>query len=76
MPPVKTAPTTPATNGYYVYSEIFQKLARGYHFFVNAQAYKDDMKIGHADNLKFGVGMMAFPLARVEARIDRHLHRL
>jgi hypothetical protein len=59
-----------AKNGYYIYSELIQKVARGYHVFLTGQAYKDDMVASRPDNIKLEVGLLAFPLARVETRLE------
>ncbi len=58
------------TNGYYLHSEAMQKMFRGYHVFVSGQAYKEDMIASEADNFKLAVGMLIFPMARTEFRID------
>ncbi len=68
---IKNTPERGAgTNGYYVYSEAIQKMARGYHVFVSGQAYKEDMVAEEADNFKLAVGMLIFPMARTEFRFD------
>jgi hypothetical protein len=68
---IKNTPeNSAATNGYYVYSEIFHKIARGYHLFLVGQAYKDDMVGSRPDNLKFGFGTLMFPMARAELRLE------
>lgn len=56
--------------GYYLYSEAIQKIKRGYHLFVVGQAYKDRIDSNKADNFRGGFGLLAFPLARVEFRIE------
>ena len=56
--------------GYYMYSEAMQKVKRGYHIFVSAQAFKDDMVGTRPDTLKFGGGLLAFPRQRWEFRIE------
>ncbi len=56
--------------GYYVYSEAHQRVKRGYHVFVTGQAYKQDLSSDAADNLKFGFGLLAFPMQRIEFRIE------
>ncbi|MCC6138863.1 MAG: hypothetical protein IT287_09530 [Bdellovibrionaceae bacterium] len=59
-----------ATKGYYVYSEAIQKMIRGYHIFVTGQAYKNDMTGSGTDMLRMGAGLLAFPMARFEWRIE------
>jgi hypothetical protein len=59
-----------ATNGYYIYSEGIQKVARGYHITVTGQSYKADMVSAQPDSVKLGVGVLAFPMARTEFRFD------
>lgn len=56
--------------GYFFYSEAMQKVARGYHLFVSAQAYKADLSGNKADNLKFGAGFLIFPFQRMEWRLE------
>lgn len=59
-----------ATNGYYIFSEAIQKIVRGYHAFITGQAYKSDLTSLQDDRLKFGAGVLAFPMARTELRIE------
>ncbi len=59
-----------ATSGYYVFSEAHQRVKRGYHLFVTGQAYKQDTTSVLSDNLKFGFGLLAFPMQRLELRIE------
>lgn len=59
-----------STKGYYLYSEAMQKIVRGYHAFVAGQAFKRDFSTSTADTIKFGTGLLAFPMARLEARIE------
>lgn len=59
-----------STLGYYVYTEAHQRVKRGYHVFVTGQAYKPDMTGLQADNIKFGFGLLAFPMQRLEFRIE------
>lgn len=59
-----------ARQGYYIYSEAIQKVVRGYHLFVTAQGYKDDMTGARPDNMKLGAGLLAFPLQRLECRLE------
>jgi len=61
---------TAKTSGYYVYSEAIQKLTRGYHLFVDGQAYKDDFSAPHSDFIKAGAGLLVFPMDRVEFRLE------
>jgi hypothetical protein len=56
--------------GYYIYSEAIQKLVRGYHVFVSAQAYKDRMESDAKDQVKAGVGFLMFPMQRLEFRVE------
>lgn len=58
------------TDGYYIYSEAIQKVRRGYHVFMTGQAYKRDMVASSSDEIKLGVGMLIFPMARAEFRFD------
>lgn len=68
---IKDSPQNAASkNGYYAYSEIQQKVVRGYHAFLIGQLYKDDMTGSRPDNVKMGLGMLAFPMARMEVRIE------
>jgi hypothetical protein len=56
--------------GYYMYSEAMQKIVRGYHLFVTGQAYKDDLVGSRPDNLRLGAGLLMFPMARTEFRVE------
>lgn len=57
-------------SGYYMYAEAMQRLIRGYHFFVVGQAYKDDFSTAHSDYVKAGAGILAFPMPRLELRLE------
>ncbi len=57
-------------HGYYAYSEAIQRVSRGYHLFVQGQAFKDNMVSGRADILKAGAGLLMFPMARTEFRVE------
>lgn len=59
-----------ATLGYYVFSEIMQKVVRGYHAFASAQMFKDRMEGTKPDYFKTSFGMLAFPMQRLEFRIE------
>ncbi|MCO5114233.1 MAG: hypothetical protein M9899_08660 [Bdellovibrionaceae bacterium] len=69
---IKDSPTTGngSRTGYYVYSEAHQRVARGYHVFVTGQAYKADITGAHSDSVTLGFGLLAFPMQRVELRIE------
>ncbi|MGZ3722045.1 MAG: hypothetical protein ACXVA9_03880 [Bdellovibrionales bacterium] len=56
--------------GYYMYAELMQRLTRGYHLFVDAQSYKDEIKAGHDDKVTGGFGLLMFPMARTEFRVE------
>lgn len=57
-------------NGYYIYTQATQKIIQGYHLFTVAQAYKEDMVITKADYVKFGFGLLAFPMMKTEFRVE------
>ncbi|MGE0527982.1 MAG: hypothetical protein AB7P49_13020 [Bdellovibrionales bacterium] len=59
-----------ARTGYYVFSEAIQRVARGYHVFLSGQAYKDRMESDRPDSLKASFGLLAFPMQRVEFRLE------
>lgn len=69
---IKDSPTQGSgeRTGYYVFSEAHQRIVRGYHIFVNGQAYKADMTGSQSNNVMFGFGLLAFPMQRVELRIE------
>lgn len=56
--------------GYYMYAELQQRLIRGYHLFVDGQDYKDQLKAGHDDQINAGFGLLMFPVARTEFRVE------
>jgi hypothetical protein len=62
--------TGDAVLGYYMFSEAMQRLFRGYHLFVSGQVYKDKMERGRPENLKASFGMLAFPMQRLEFRVE------
>lgn len=57
-------------SGYYLFSEAIQKVVRGYHAFMTGQAYKSEFSAKQQDELKFGAGVLAFPMARTELRLE------
>lgn len=57
-------------SGYYIYSEVIQKVTRGYHLFVTGEAYKEEMKNTSDDLVRMGFGLLAFPMQRVEFRFE------
>lgn len=65
-----TAVGVEASKGYYGWGEVVQRLARGYHLFVEGQAYKANMVSGKSDELKAGGGLIMWPMARTELRIE------
>lgn len=69
---IKDSPTVGdgSRTGYYVYSEAHQRIMRGYHVFVTGQAYKADLSGDQSDNITLGFGVLAFPMQRVELRIE------
>ncbi len=68
---IQNTPKIGATRtGYYVYSEAIQKIVRGYHLFVTGQAYKERMEQGKSDTIVMGFGLLMFPMARTEVRVD------
>lgn len=56
--------------GYYFFSQLSQKVVRGYYLAFSAQAYKAEMEANRADSLKAGAGILAMPIARTEFRLD------
>jgi len=56
--------------GYYVFSEAMQRVVRGYHLFISGQAYKDQLRADRADALKASLGLLAFPMQRLEFRVE------
>lgn len=58
------------TMGYYLFSELMQKVSRGYHVFFMGQSFKDDMTANSPTSVKAGFGILAFPMQRVEFRVE------
>ena len=56
--------------GYYVYSEVMQKLFRGYNLFFTGQAWRDEFESNRPDNIKTGAGFLMFPMQRLEFRAE------
>ncbi|MGE0762224.1 MAG: hypothetical protein AB7N80_02985 [Bdellovibrionales bacterium] len=64
-------PSTDVTQqGYYVFSQMSQRLARGYHLFFVGQANKKNMKATETDFFKAGAGLLMFPFPRLELRAE------
>ncbi len=61
--------------GYYFFSQATQRIARGYHFFVSGQGYKDNLTSDRPNNIRAGFGMLMFPLQRYEFRIEAENER-
>lgn len=59
-----------AKKGYYVYAEAIQRVTRGYHVFISGQAFKDNMTADGSDAVKTGIGLLAFPMQRLEFRLE------
>lgn len=68
--PVIANSSTQKNQGYYVYSEAIQRITRGYHFFLTGQSYKNNLSSGNSDSLIAGAGLLMFPMARVEFRVE------
>ncbi len=64
-----------ARMGYYLFSEAMQRIKRGYHFFISGQAYKEDMSGKYQDTLRFGAGLLMFPMQRLEFRLEAENER-
>ncbi len=74
---IKNSPKTgDSSQGYYIFSEAIQKVVRGYHIFANGQSYKSDMTSANPDVVRLGAGLQAFPMQRVELRIEVQNERL
>lgn len=61
--------------GYYIFSEAMQRIKRGYHFFISGQAYKEDLSGKYQDTLRFGAGLLMFPMSRAEFRLEAENER-
>jgi len=59
-----------ATQGFYSYVELQQRLVRGYHLFLEGQTYKDNLSAGHDNLVQGGFGLLMFPMARTEFRLE------
>lgn len=56
--------------GYYLYSQVMQKISRGYHLYAMGESFKSQMISSQNLEVRTGFGILAFPLARVELRIE------
>lgn len=63
-------PDVELQSGYYSYTQITHRMSRGYHFLMVGQTYKSQTDAQTVDNVKTGIGLLAFPMARTELRID------
>ncbi len=64
--------TTPISEqlGYYLFSEVMQKFARGYHLFFTGEAFKSELSSQQPDTIRTGIGLLAFPRSRYEFRVE------
>jgi hypothetical protein len=53
-----------------MYAEFIQRIVRGYHLFVIGQSYMDAIQAGHTDQVMGSFGMLMFPMARTEFRLE------
>ncbi len=68
---IRNKPATGETKqGYYVYSEAIQRVVRGYHLFISGEAYKQELKHTEDDSVRMGLGLLAFPMQRLEFRFE------
>jgi hypothetical protein len=65
-----TPKTMDPVTGYYLYTQVTQKLVRGYHLLMAAQGYKREMTSENNDQAKFELGVLAFPYPGVEVRLE------
>lgn len=56
--------------GYYLYSQIMQKIKRGYHVYAMGEAFKAQMIASQPLGINTGIGLLMFPMARVEFRVE------
>ncbi len=66
---------TQSRMGYYIFSEAMQRIRRGHHFFISGQAYKEDLSGKYQDTLRFGAGLLMFPMQRLEFRLEAENER-
>lgn len=57
-------------NGYYVFTQLMHRFAKGYHIFASGQLYKPDMNSSQPDRLRNSFGLLTFPTQRMEFRIE------
>ena len=68
---IKDSPTgADSLQGYYMYVELQQRIIRGYHLFVIGQGYKNSLNAGHDDLVTGSFGVLMFPVARTEFRVE------
>lgn len=58
------------TFGMYNYFEFNYRMARGFNFQSIFQMQKNDFRAGNPDNLKWGLGLLVFPMQRIELRVQ------
>lgn len=59
-----------ATNSAYLWSQATMRFVRGLFFQSSMEYFKGDISKLSTENLRFGVGLLAFPFQRVEFRVS------
>lgn len=59
-----------AVQGYYTMIQNMIKIRRGYHFTAQFENFKPDISTDESESYRYGVGLLAFPWARTEIRIQ------
>lgn len=59
------------TTGVYNFSQATMQVARGYNLLTTFEYYKSDISSSSANsNYKYGIGLLCFPIQRIELRFD------
>lgn len=58
------------TNGSYTFIESMIQLKKGYHLLVNLERFNRDSAANTPEQWKYGLGILAFPINRVEFRVN------
>ncbi len=64
-----------ASNGSYTFVESYVELTRGYNLLINLERYNGDTAANTPEQWKTGLGLLMFPINRVELRLGAQHYR-
>ncbi len=72
---VPTSQTLTEKWGFYSFTQGFLKLWRGFHYLTTLEYYTQDIRTNTTRQMRFGPGLLYFPMQRVEFRLDAYNER-